>query len=121
MRLLRWEVGDVSKFMVVYRSETSAEELMANADPAQAQAGMDAWMAWAKDAGDALVDLGMPLGTGKHVDGSGLSDSESDAAGYSILQADSLDDLISLMQRHPHLMMAGNTIDVLPILPMPGM
>ena len=110
----------MARFMVWYRSPFSAEEQMANADPAQAQAGMDAWMAWAKEAGDAVVDLGMPLGKGRHLDGSRVAGSDSDAAGYSILQAGSIDDVVRLLQRHPHLTVPENSLDVLPILPMPG-
>jgi hypothetical protein len=115
------ECGGVARFMVLYRSEMSAEEQMANADPAQAQAGMDAWMAWAKQAGEAVVDLGMPLGAGRHLDGAQVASSDTDAAGYSILQADSLDDVVTLLERHPHVMVPGNSLDVLPILAMPGM
>jgi hypothetical protein len=111
----------MARFMVVYRSSVSAEEQMANTDPAQAQAGMDAWMAWAKEAGPAIVDLGMPLGGGRHLDGSTVTASDTDAAGYSILQAESLDDVVKLLDRHPHLMVPGNSLDVLPILAMPGM
>jgi hypothetical protein len=111
----------MARFMVLYRSQMSAEEQMANADPAQAQAGMDAWMAWAKEAGEAIVDLGMPLGGGRHLDGSQAATSETDVAGYSILQADSLDDVTKLLERHPHLMVPGNSLDVLPILVIPGM
>ncbi|HEY6592940.1 MAG TPA: hypothetical protein VI011_02350 [Asanoa sp.] len=110
----------MARFMVWYRSPFSAEEQMAKADPAQAQAGMDAWMAWAKEAGDAVVDLGMPLGKGRHLDGSRVAGGDSDAAGYSILQADSIDDVVRLLQRHPHLTVPENSVDVLPILPMPG-
>jgi hypothetical protein len=111
----------MARFMVLYRLEFSAEEQMANADPAQAQAGMDAWMAWANEAGEAIVDLGMPLGSGRHLDGSGATQSDTDAAGYSILQADSLDHVGKLLERHPHLLVPGNSLDVLPILAMPGM
>jgi hypothetical protein len=111
----------MARFMVLYRSEFSAEEQMANADPAQAQAGMDAWMAWAKEAGEAIVDLGVPLGSGKHLDGSRAAQSDTDVAGYSIMQADSLDDVAKLLGRHPHLMVPGNSLDVLPVLAMPGM
>lgn len=111
----------MARFMVLYRSQFSAEEQMANADPAQAQAGMEAWMTWAKEAGDAVVDLGMPLGKGRHLDGSQVAQSDSDVAGYSILQADSIDDVVKLLERHPHLMVPENSLDVLPILPMPGM
>ena len=110
----------MSKFMVLYRSETSAEEQTANGDAAQTQAGMEAWMSWAQDAGDAVVDLGMPLGRGRHIAGSGVTGTDSDAAGYSILQEESLDNVLRLMRKHPHLMAPGNSIDVLPILPMPG-
>jgi hypothetical protein len=82
---------------------------------------MDAWMAWAKRAGEAIVDLGMPLGNGRHLDGSQAAASDIDVAGYSILQADSIDDIATLLERHPHLTMPGNSLDVLPILAMPGM
>jgi hypothetical protein len=111
----------MAKFMVLYRSPFSAEEQLANADQPQVQEGMDAWMAWAKEAGDAVVDLGMPLGRGRHLDGSNTTASDSDAAGYSVLQADSLDDVVKLLERHPHLGVPENSLDVLPILSMPGM
>jgi hypothetical protein len=111
----------MAKFMVLYRSAVSAEEQMANADAAQAQAGMDAWMAWAREAGETVVDLGMPLGRGGHLDGARVADSDSDAAGYSILQGESLDDVVKVLGRHPHLTVPGNSLDVLPILSPPGM
>jgi hypothetical protein len=111
----------MARFMVLYRSPFSAEEQMTAGDPEQTRAGMDAWMAWAKEAGDAVVDLGMPLGSGRHLDGSQVVLSDVDVAGYSILQADSLDDLVKLLERHPHVQVPENTLDVLPILPMPGM
>jgi hypothetical protein len=51
----------VAKYLVLYRSTMTADELMSQNNPEQAQAGMDAWMAWAQQAGDAIVDLGAPL------------------------------------------------------------
>jgi hypothetical protein len=111
----------MARFMVLYRSPFSAQEQMADADRAQTRAGMDAWMAWAREAGDAVVDLGMPLGAGRHLDGSQVVLSDVDVAGYSILQADSLDDVVQLLERHPHVRVPENTLDVLPILAMPGM
>jgi hypothetical protein len=38
----------MSKFLVLYNSPAPAVEMMANATPEQAPAGMEAWMAWAK-------------------------------------------------------------------------
>jgi hypothetical protein len=47
----------MTMYLVLYRSSTSARDSMANATPEQAQAGMDAWMAWAGRAGNSIVDL----------------------------------------------------------------
>jgi hypothetical protein len=41
----------VAKYLVLYRSTMTAEEQMSQNNPEQAQAGMDAWMAWAQQAG----------------------------------------------------------------------
>ena len=74
----------MTKYLVLYRSSMTAEEQMAQSTPEQAQAGMEAWMAWAGQAGDAIVDLGTPTAV---VDPGG--DSGDPIGGYSILQADS--------------------------------
>ena len=111
----------MAKFMVLYNSKMSAAEVMASATPEEARAGMDAWMAWAQRAGEAVVDLGVPLGSGNHIEGGETITSSNEAAGYSILQADSLDDVTTVLEDHPHVQVPGNTIDVLEFLPMPGM
>jgi hypothetical protein len=50
----------VTKFLVLYRSPVPAREQMASATPEQAQAGMEAWQAWAQKAGSSIADLGAP-------------------------------------------------------------
>jgi hypothetical protein len=85
---------------------------MAQATPEQAQAGMDAWMAWAQRAGEAIVDLGAPLQPAGRVTASGTSASDSHS-GYSILQADSFEALASVLEGHRHLQMPGASIDAL--------
>jgi hypothetical protein len=109
----------MARFMVLYRSSTSARQQMASATPEQMKAGMDAWTAWAAKAGDAVADLGAPLAYTSHV-GPG-SPAGDDVAGYSILQADSAQAVSSVLDGHPHLEMQGNSIEVLELLPMPGM
>jgi hypothetical protein len=105
----------VAKYLVLYRSGMTASEQMASNTPEQAQAGMDAWMAWAGQAGDAIVDLGTPTSV---VDPGG--DSGDPIGGYSILQAESHDALTALLDRHPH-KTTGGTIETLEMLSMPGM
>jgi hypothetical protein len=105
----------VTKYLVLYRSTMTAGEQMAQSTPEQAQAGMDAWMAWAGQAGDAIVDLGTPLAV---VDPGG--DSGDPVGGYSIMQADSHEALAKVLQGHPH-KATGGTIETLECLQMPGM
>jgi hypothetical protein len=103
------------KYLVLYRATTTAAEQMAGATPEQAQAGMDAWTTWAEKAGNAIVDLGSPLGV---IDAGG--DTGDPIGGFSVLQADSADALQRALDGHPHTAMGG-TIEILEFLPMPGM
>src|SRR5919199_6630776 len=105
----------MAKFLVLYRSATTAAEQMAAGTPEQAQAGMEAWMAWAHRAGDAVVDLGAPLGV---VQPGG--DAGDPIGGFSILQADSADAVRAVLDGHPHSAMGG-TIEILEFLSIPGM
>src|SRR5881392_4259321 len=103
-------------YLVLYRSAVSPQDQIANATPEQAQAGMDAWTTWAEKAGPAIVDLGSPVAA---VDST--SDSNGFLGGFSILQADSPDDLSAVLDGHPHTMQDGNTIESYEFLPIPGM
>src|SRR6201996_7023239 len=80
-----WEVT-VSKFMILYRAQTSTREQMANATPEQMQAGLEAWRIWATKVGYALTDLGAPFAHTTHV---GPSAATTDVCGYSLLEAGS--------------------------------
>jgi hypothetical protein len=111
----------VKRFLVLYRSSTPAREMMANATPEQAKAGMDAWVGWMQQAGDAIVEPGAPVGGGTQLADGSASESTSDVTGYSIVQAESADDAAGLFREHPHFMTPAETsIEVLEVLPMPG-
>jgi hypothetical protein len=105
----------MAKFLVLYRATTTASEQMAAGTPEQAQAGMDAWMAWSQRAGDAVVDLGSPLAV---IEAAG--DAGDPIGGYSILQAEDAGALAKVLDGHPHAAMGG-TIEILEFLAMPGM
>jgi hypothetical protein len=110
----------MAKFIVLYRASQSALDQMSNATSEQAKAGMDAWMAWADSAGDAVVELGAPLGDASTVGASTASSAGDLVCGFSILQSDSKDAIVALLQEHPHLQMSGS-IEVLEFLSMSGM
>ncbi len=105
----------MSNYLILYRSSMTAGDQMAQSTPEQAQAGRDAWMAWAERAGEAVVDLGTPL---EVVEAGG--DSGDPIGGYSIMQAESHEALDKVLKNHPHKEMGG-TIETLECLQMPGM
>jgi hypothetical protein len=82
---------------------------------------MAAWMRWAEEAGPAIVDLGSPLGNSQLVPQGTAEVTGVPIGGFSILQADSADDVAKLVDDHPHLHLPGAVIEVLEYLPMPGM
>jgi hypothetical protein len=51
----------MKRFLVLYKSSTTAGQMMAASTPEQMQAGMEDWQRWAAKAGDAILDLGSPL------------------------------------------------------------
>jgi hypothetical protein len=116
----RMEIA-MKRFLVLYNSSVPAAQQMASATPEQMKAGMDLWKMWAQQAQRAIVDLGMPLGHANEVVGASVRQSDSKVAGYSILQAESDNAVLDLLKNHPHHHAPGASIEVLEMMPMPGM
>ncbi len=112
----------MKKFLVLYKAPTSAFEQMKKSTPEQQKAGMDAWMVWSKKAATSIVDMGAPLGKSMRVTkGGGASQATNDLGGYSILQAESKEALAETLKGHPHFMMPDGSIEIVEVMPMPGM
>jgi hypothetical protein len=111
----------MKKFLVLYKAPASSFEQMMNAAPEQQKAGMDAWMAWSKEAAASIVDMGGPLGKSLRVTPGGASPTKNDLGGYSILQAESKEALAATMKGHPHFMTPDGTIEIVELMPLPGM
>ncbi len=112
----------MKKFIVLYHAPQSAAEKMNASSPEDMKAGMAEWMEWSQKAGDKLVEFGTPLGNAQAVTNSGSSASSSDVNGYSIIQAESMEEAVELLKQHPHLHWAdGCQIEVFESLPVPGM
>ena len=86
-------------------------------DPKKMEKVMAVWMKWFGDLGKAVVDPGAPTKPEKLVSRGGLKSVANPLAGYSIIQADSLDAAIGLAKSHPDVS-AGMEIAIYQILPM---
>lgn len=111
----------MKKFIVIYHAPVEATEQMANASPDQMKEGMKPWMEWAQKCGDQLVDLGTPLSGGQRVLPNGKSEvSKRNVCGYSILEANNIEEAKSLLVGHPHLQWRGDCeIEIHETMPIP--
>jgi hypothetical protein len=111
----------MKKFLVLYKASASGFEQMMKSTPEQQKAGMDAWMAWGRKAQGAIVDMGAPLGKSLRVTKGGTSPTTNDLGGYSVLQGESKEAVAEALKGHPHFMMPDGFIEVVELMPIPGM
>jgi len=111
----------MTKYLFVYHAPMTPADATPP-DPEQMQAVMQAWNDWGAKVGDRLVDFGTPLDHGVQVTPDGTSPSTREVAGYSLIEADSMDEALGFAKDHPHLDMPGGcTIEIHEALPIPGM
>ncbi|MEM9367284.1 MAG: YciI family protein [Planctomycetota bacterium] len=102
-----------SKFMFVYRSDAETETIAPS--PEQMQEMMAAWHAWFASLGDSLIEGGdalLPMGLqvqpdGTVTDGPFIEGKEM-VGGYSIVQADTIEEAAEMAKGCPMLPMGGN-------------
>jgi len=113
----------MKKFMVLYMANAADfEKMMRESTPEQQEKGMQGWIKWMGDNQPSLVDGGAPLGKTSRVDAKGVSDTKNGIGGYSIVQDDSAEAATKLFGKdHPHLQIPGGWIEVIEIMPVPGM
>jgi len=95
----------MSKYVIAYRGGRKF------ATPQEGAAYMAKWKAWMDGLGDAVVDPGMPLGAGKLVSASGVSDRGADMlTGFTIITAEGMDAALAFARECPHV--AHGTVEV---------
>jgi hypothetical protein len=98
----------MAKFLFVYHGGKMPT------DPAERQAGMNAWGAWFGSLGAAIVDGGNPVGQSYTVKGDGSLVSgggANPASGYSLIEAATVEDAHAKAKGCP-LLKHGGTIEI---------
>ena len=92
------------RFLIIYHAPLDAMAQTANMTAEQRAVGMALWKAWAGRAGSRIYDLGAPLINGKSLNPTGTTAASSkEVAGYSMLDAEDLNEVLNLLEGHPHL------------------
>ena len=111
----------MNKYLVVYHAPPSFSEKMMGMKPEDVMTEMGKWKTWSDTLGDALIDMGTPLGGGMNVMKSGNKTAKREVTGYSMIQAESMNEAMKLMQGHPHLLMDESCeIEIHESAPIPG-
>jgi hypothetical protein len=92
----------MAKFVYLYSGAA-----MADTPQAQEQA-MQEWTAWLGGLGGSVTDIGNPFGASATVGAGGTSPEASGFGGYSVIEADSLDDAAAKASGCPALKSGGN-------------
>jgi YCII-related domain len=94
----------MAKFVYIYAGGKMPES------PEEGQQVMAAWMDWMGGLGDSILDQGNPFGASTSVSPSGVGGAGS-LGGYSIINADSLDDATKKADGCP-ILSAGGHVEV---------
>ncbi|HSV22432.1 MAG TPA: hypothetical protein VLJ17_05315 [Xanthobacteraceae bacterium] len=88
---------------------------------AKEREGIAAWKAWVERNQAAIVGMGGPLGKTKNVAPNGIEDVSNDMGAFVVVRADSHEAAAKLFESHPHFaIFPGESIEVMPVLPIPG-
>jgi len=88
---------------------------------AKEQKGMAAWKAWVEKHHAVIGEMGGPLGKTKKVDQGGIGDTHNHMGAFTVVRADSHEAAAKLFEGHPHFtIFPGESIEIMPILPIPG-
>ena len=76
---------------------------------------------WAEKNHAAIVGMGGPLGKTKKVSERVIEDISNLMSAYTVVRAESHDAAAKLFENHPHFtMFPGDSVEVMPVLPMPS-
>jgi hypothetical protein len=88
---------------------------------AREQEGMAAWKAWVEKNGASVAAMGGPLGKTKKITERGIEDVSNEMGGFMIVRAESHDAAARLFEGHPHFtIFPGESVEIMPVLPIPG-
>lgn len=89
---------------------------------AREQEAMAAWHAWSEKYAAQIVVGGGPLGKTKRVSPQGIEDAGNALSAFVIVRAESHEAAAGMFEAHPHFtIFPGESVEVMPVLPIPGM
>lgn len=109
----------MKKFLVLYHATQEAMEFMKTESEEDQAKEMEKWVSWINKNAENLVDEGNPVAGNHTMHTSGNKEDANDILGYCIMQGETKENVMNLLEDQPHLLWHnGATISVMEILPM---
>lgn len=110
----------MKKFVVIYRvpvevaqkwrKETSPEEMKKQEE----KLGKE-WGAWMEKNKKSIVDRGLPLGKNTRMSSTGAKPMTNDLNYYNVIDAESIEDAVSMHKDNPHVQIPDAFIDIMEV------
>lgn len=108
----------MAKYIILYKGPATDMDDMSDE---KKQEIMKAWGVWMEKLGTGITDIGAPMAPGASVVDDGSEGTATELSGYTIIEADSMEDAKTLVVDHPFLSEGqGNfAVDVFELMPVP--
>ena len=108
----------MTTFMLLYRGDATPPEDMTEEQSAEVSGQ---WGAWMEKHTSRIADLGTPFGARTAIGGDGAEQRPADLHGYTIVEADTLEEAKGFCDGHPFLHGVGAdfAVDVFELTPVP--
>lgn len=107
--------GKTSPGMVAWNALSEAER------NARTQEGMAGWKSWCEKHQTEIVAMGGPLGKTQNISPRGIEGAINDLCAYMVVRAASHEAAARMFEKHPHFtIFPGESVEVMPVLPIPG-
>ena len=111
----------MKKFLVLYNAPiASFDEMMKNLTPEKGKEQSEVWQKWMDDHKDVFIDIGAPLGKNKRLTSASLNDARNEVGGYSVVKAESAEDVAKIFSGMPMFGMNGAYVEIMECMPMSG-
>ena len=109
----------MKKFILLYSGQVTPPEIKSKE---QGEASDSVRQSWIEKLGKALIDVGAPMTGGKAVVDDGSIVQASDLNGYSLIEAENMDEALKLIDGNPFLMDKTGKfkIEVFELMPVSG-
>lgn len=108
----------MTKFILLYNGPATPMDQMTEE---QTKKTMVNWQTWMSKVGGALIDMGSPMANGKAIVDDGSKGQPTDLNGYSIIEAENMDEALRLVDGHPFLSdKTGKfSVEIFELMPVP--